>query len=69
LVIAPHSASNRNPSDRRLIRHEKNGRDFLAAPLALPLRELVGYASSTDNITGDGWVSLASADMSPSELI
>jgi|GEM_PF-378906 len=28
----------------------------------------VGYASSTDNITGDGWVSLASADMSPGEL-
>jgi len=28
----------------------------------------VGYASSTDNITGDGWVSLASADLSPSEL-
>jgi len=28
----------------------------------------VGYASSTDNLTGDGWVSLASADMSPDEL-
>jgi hypothetical protein len=28
----------------------------------------VGYASSTDNITGDGWVSLASADLSPAEL-
>jgi hypothetical protein len=28
----------------------------------------VGYASSTDNVTGDGWVSLASADMSPDEL-
>ncbi|MGA8809347.1 MAG: hypothetical protein WB973_15870 [Thermoanaerobaculia bacterium] len=28
----------------------------------------IGYASSTDNLTGDGWVSLASADMSPSEL-
>jgi hypothetical protein len=28
----------------------------------------VGYASSTDNVTGDGWVSLASADMSPSDL-
>ena len=28
----------------------------------------VGYASSTDNVTGDGWVSIASADFSPSEL-
>jgi len=28
----------------------------------------VGYASSTDNTTGDGWVSLASADLSPGEL-
>jgi hypothetical protein len=28
----------------------------------------VGYASSTDNISGDGWVSVASADMSPSDL-
>jgi hypothetical protein len=28
----------------------------------------VGYASSTDNITGDGWVSLASADLTPAEL-
>lgn len=28
----------------------------------------VGYASSTDNLTGDGWVSLASADLSPDEL-
>jgi hypothetical protein len=28
----------------------------------------VGYASSTDNVTGDGWVSVASADMSPGEL-
>jgi len=28
----------------------------------------VGYASSTDNITGDGWVSLASGDLSPDEL-
>ena len=28
----------------------------------------VGYASSTDNITGDGWVSLASADLSPDDL-
>jgi hypothetical protein len=28
----------------------------------------VGFASSTDNITGDGWVSLASADLSPDEL-
>jgi hypothetical protein len=28
----------------------------------------VGYASSTDNLTGDGWVSLASADLTPDEL-
>jgi hypothetical protein len=28
----------------------------------------VGYASSTDNVTGDGWVSIASADFSPDEL-
>jgi hypothetical protein len=28
----------------------------------------VGYASSTDNVTGDGWVSLASADMTPADL-
>lgn len=28
----------------------------------------VGYASSTDNITGDGWVSIASADFTPSQL-
>ncbi|HEX3067329.1 MAG TPA: hypothetical protein VHX14_02055 [Thermoanaerobaculia bacterium] len=28
----------------------------------------IGYASSTDNITGDGWVSIASADFSPDEL-
>jgi hypothetical protein len=28
----------------------------------------VGYASSTDNITGDGWVSIASADLTPDEL-
>ena len=28
----------------------------------------IGYASSTDNITGDGWVSLASADLTPDEL-
>ena len=28
----------------------------------------VGYASSTDNVTGDGWVSLASADMTPDDL-
>ena len=28
----------------------------------------VGFASSTDNITGDGWVSIASADFSPDEL-
>jgi hypothetical protein len=28
----------------------------------------VGYASSTDNITGDGWVSIAAADLSPDEL-
>jgi len=28
----------------------------------------VGYASSTDNLTGDGWVSIASADLSPDEL-
>jgi hypothetical protein len=27
-----------------------------------------GFASSTDNITGDGWVSIASADLSPTEL-
>jgi hypothetical protein len=29
----------------------------------------IGYASSTDNVTGDGWVSLASADLTPSELL
>lgn len=28
----------------------------------------IGYGSSTDNITGDGWVSLASADLTPDEL-
>jgi len=28
----------------------------------------IGYGSSTDNITGDGWVSLASADLNPDEL-
>jgi hypothetical protein len=28
----------------------------------------VGYASSTDNITGDGWVSLASAGLTPGQL-
>jgi hypothetical protein len=28
----------------------------------------IGYASSTDNITGDGWVSIASANFSPEEL-
>jgi hypothetical protein len=28
----------------------------------------VGYASSTDNITGDGWVSIASADFTPDQL-
>jgi hypothetical protein len=28
----------------------------------------IGYASSTDNITGDGWVSIASANFSPDEL-
>jgi hypothetical protein len=28
----------------------------------------VGYASSTDNVTGDGWVSLASGDLTPGEL-
>jgi hypothetical protein len=28
----------------------------------------VGYASSTDNVTGDGWVSLASADLTPEDL-
>lgn len=28
----------------------------------------VGYASSTDKVTGDGWVSLASADMTPDDL-
>lgn len=28
----------------------------------------IGFASSTDNITGDGWVSIASADLSPDEL-
>jgi hypothetical protein len=29
----------------------------------------IGYASSTDNVTGDGWVSLASGDLSPDELL
>jgi hypothetical protein len=29
----------------------------------------IGYASSTDNVTGDGWVSLASADLTPDELL
>lgn len=29
----------------------------------------IGYASSTDNITGDGWVSLASGDLTPDELL
>ena len=28
----------------------------------------VGYASSTDNITGDGWVSIAWADLTPDDL-
>jgi hypothetical protein len=28
----------------------------------------IGYASSTDNVTGDGWVSLASADLTPEQL-
>ncbi len=28
----------------------------------------VAYASSTDNITGDGWVSIASADLTPTDL-
>src|SRR5207247_3079045 len=28
----------------------------------------VAYASSTDNITGDGWVSVASADLTPNDL-
>ena len=28
----------------------------------------VAYASSTDNITGDGWVSIASADLTPNDL-
>src|SRR6266849_3130711 len=28
----------------------------------------VAYASSTDNITGDGWVSIAGADLSPDQL-
>lgn len=28
----------------------------------------IGYASSTDNVTGDGWVSIASANFSPDEL-
>ena len=28
----------------------------------------VGYASSTDNLTGDGWVSIASADFTPGQL-
>lgn len=29
----------------------------------------IGYASSTDNVTGDGWVSLASGDLTPNELL
>lgn len=29
----------------------------------------VGYASSTDNVTGDGWVSLASANLTPDDLM
>jgi hypothetical protein len=29
----------------------------------------IGYASSTDNVTGDGWVSLASGDLTPDELL
>jgi len=28
----------------------------------------IAYASSTDNITGDGWVSIAGADFSPDQL-
>ena len=28
----------------------------------------VAYASSTDNLTGDGWVSIASADLTPDDL-
>ena len=28
----------------------------------------VGYASSTDNLTGDGWVAVASADLDPDDL-
>ncbi len=28
----------------------------------------VAYATSTDNITGDGWVSIASADLTPGDL-
>jgi hypothetical protein len=28
----------------------------------------IGYASSTDNVTGDGWVSIASANFSPDDL-
>jgi hypothetical protein len=28
----------------------------------------VAYASSTDNISGDGWVSIAGADFSPDQL-
>ncbi|SRR5712692_393271 len=28
----------------------------------------IAYATSTDNITGDGWVSIASADFTPAEL-
>jgi len=28
----------------------------------------IGFASSTDNLTGDGWVAIASANFDPSEL-
>src|SRR5206468_7447563 len=28
----------------------------------------VAYASSTDNVSGDGWVSIASADLTPNDL-
>ncbi|MEA2415387.1 MAG: hypothetical protein QOI58_2044 [Thermoanaerobaculia bacterium] len=40
----------------------------LVDPLTDGSLPFVSYASSTDNITGDGWLSLGSAGLSPDEL-
>lgn len=77
-----HAAGERGTADfdiavppNGMIQQSVGGGDLGAVAITFTMKDFtaaiggwVAYASSTDNVTGDGWVSIASADFNDSKL-